>query len=204
MRTSGNPTLEAGILVGGKRRGPYALEGTLFPQPYVRTLTGVSVLLDEVLGQGFTLLGYNVDPRQTLDAAAISFWENISTRFVTVMPPECSLTALHGENVDVVCDVEGIIAPWFGPYNDHIAVIRPDRYVFGVVGVSSLPVVTTELQAMLGGCVDKQRASSGAVRSLLVSLVVAGASLLALSGIVLWKWGKTQKGATIAIRDKHK
>ena len=196
--------LESGILVGGQRHGPYALAGTLLPQPHVRTLTGASILLDEVLGQSFALLGYNVDPRQPLDAAALSFWEDLSTHFVTVVSPESSFTAVCGENVHVVYDVEGAIAKWCGQQDGYITIIRPDRYVFGVVGASSLPVATAELQAMLGGCVDQKQASSRTTTSLLVSFIVAGASLLALSGIVLWKWRRNAKSSSIAIRDKPK
>jgi 3-(3-hydroxy-phenyl)propionate hydroxylase len=149
--------LEAGILIGGQRHEPYTLAGTLFPQPRVRTLTGVSILLDEVLGQSFALLGYNVDPRRTLDAVALSFWGDLSTHFVTVVSPENAFAALRGEHAHVVYDVEGVIAKWFGQEDSRVAIIRPDRYVFGVFGVSSLPVATAELQAMLGGCVDQIR-----------------------------------------------
>jgi 3-(3-hydroxy-phenyl)propionate hydroxylase len=142
---------KAGILVGGRRHGPYALEGTLFPQPHVRTLNGASIFLDEVLGHSFALLGYNVDPRQTLDSDAFSFWEDLATQFVIVVSPDSSFTALCAENVHVVYDVEGAIAKWFGQQDRNIAIIRPDRYVFGVFAASSLHLATTELQAMLRG-----------------------------------------------------
>jgi 3-(3-hydroxy-phenyl)propionate hydroxylase len=163
--------LEAGILVGGQRHGPYTLEGTLFPQPRVRTLTGAYIFLDEVLGHSFALLGYNVDPRQTLDSDALSFWEDLSTHFVIVVSPDSSFTALRVENVHVVYDVEGALAKWLGQQDGNIAIIRPDRYVFGVFGASSLHVATTELQAMLRGCAAQQQVSSRTTTSLLVSLV---------------------------------
>lgn len=163
--------LEAGLLVGGQRHGPYTLEGTLFPQPHVRTLTGADIFLDEVLGHSFALLGYNVDPRQTLGSDALSFWEDLSTHFVTVVSPDSSFTALRVENVHVVYDVEGAIAKWLGQQDGNIAIIRPDRYVFGVFGASSLHVATTELQAMLRGCAAQKQVSSTTATSLLVSLV---------------------------------
>ena len=143
--------LNAGILSGGRRHGPYALEGTLFPQPHVRTLSGASIFLDEVLGHSFALLGSNVDPRQTLGTDALSFWQDLSTHFVIVVHPESSFTAQPGENVHVVHDREGVIAKWFGRQDSHIAILRPDRYVFGVCSASSLGVFTAELQAMLRG-----------------------------------------------------
>src|SRR5262249_42876937 len=115
-------TLEAGILAGGQRHGLLACEGTLFPQPHVRTLTGTSILLDEVLGQSFALLGYNVDPRQTLDPNALSFWQDLSTHFVIVVSAEGPFTLLPGENVYVVYDVEGAIAKWFGQQDGHFAI----------------------------------------------------------------------------------
>jgi 3-(3-hydroxy-phenyl)propionate hydroxylase len=142
-------TLEAGMLAGGQRHGPYAFEGTLFPQPHVRTLTGASILLDEVLGRSFALLGYNVDPRQTLDPNALSFWQDFSTHFVIVMSAEDPFTPLPGENVHVVYDVEGVIGRWFGQQDGHCAILRPDRYVFGVCSASSLHAATRELQALL-------------------------------------------------------
>ena len=156
--------LAAGILIGGQRHGLYSPAGTLFPQPHVRTPAGTSILFDEVLGQSFALLGYNVDPRQTLDVAALAFWEDLSASFVTVIPPEGTCTALDGDNVHVVCDVEGVIAKWFGPQDSHIAIIRPDRYVFGVCAPSVLQAATAELQAMFQGGVDQRTKASKPIK----------------------------------------
>lgn len=141
--------LDTGILIGGRRRGSYALEGTIFPQPHVRTLVGASILLDEALGQSFALLGYNVDPRQMLDADALSFWQDLSTHFVIVVYPECPFTALPGENVHVVYDKEGAIAKWFGRQDGRIAILRPDHYVFGVCIASYIRYATIDLQSIL-------------------------------------------------------
>src|SRR5204862_7718148 len=104
--------LAAGILSGGPRHAPYSPAGALFPQPHVRTPAGTSILFDEVLRQSFALLGYNVGPRQTLDVAALASWEDLAARFVTVIPPDGTCTAVDGAKVPVVCAVEGVIAQW--------------------------------------------------------------------------------------------
>jgi 3-(3-hydroxy-phenyl)propionate hydroxylase len=105
-----------------RRRGA----GSLFIQPRVAA-NGEHVLLDEVLGHGFAVLGMERDPRWLAEARP-ELWEGIGTRFLRVVPEGRP----DGSTADAVIDVDGRLAAWFGRRRADTVVLRPDRFAFGV------------------------------------------------------------------------
>jgi len=108
------PPLRGGVLLDAQSRddGPV---GSLLRQPTLRRADGVTCRLDELLGRGFAVLGRkSEDLRMGRDAAAIL--GRLGGRAVSL------------EGVEVV---EGRLDLLFDAH--PVAVLRPDRIVFGVV-----------------------------------------------------------------------
>ncbi|GAA1853059.1 bifunctional 3-(3-hydroxy-phenyl)propionate/3-hydroxycinnamic acid hydroxylase [Asanoa iriomotensis] len=112
------PTLRAGFLAGGVRKGPV---GVMFPQPFV-TVDGSRRLLDDVLGTGFALVGPDVS------AQTAATWSGPPATFVRVLKPGASPAG--GEVVEVG-DPDGLLKAWFDRNRVGMVVLRPDRFVYG-------------------------------------------------------------------------
>jgi len=111
------PLHSRGFIAGGRRpRG--GAQGTYFPQ--IRVAAG---LTDELLGPGFAVVGFEVDPR-TVDEAGLL--DRLKPRFVRVR--QTAAPAVPGV-VDVV-DADGKLAAWFRGHRAALAIVRPDRHVF--------------------------------------------------------------------------
>ena len=79
------PVYKVGLLAGENHGDRHDAVGTLFIQPHVLRKSGERVLLDEVLGPGFAVVGIDLAPRSPLSARSRAFWESLPTRFVRVM-----------------------------------------------------------------------------------------------------------------------
>ena len=141
----------------GLPRGRFGLrgvEGTLSPQPQIRTYDGRHQRLDDVLGLGFSVLGYGVDPRALLDADDVAALRALGTRFVTVYPFGGRPQGAPGDGRatgDDHADVEdhtGALIRWFaraGVGSGGIVLLRPDRFVFGTAASGGARPLITEL-----------------------------------------------------------
>jgi 3-(3-hydroxy-phenyl)propionate hydroxylase len=151
------PVYEAGCYMGLARRRWRGAEGTLMPQPSVRGPDGRRHLLDELIGTGFVLVSAGVDPRRTLDSEALSFWQSLGARFVAVYPfggrP-------NGAGIDhaapaglIECeDPDGDFQAWWrrsGGRAGHVAIVRPDKFVFALVEGEALVAATRELRRQM-------------------------------------------------------
>jgi len=83
----GLPPLHGGVLSKGHRHGHRSPVGAVFVQPRVRRPNGRMIPLDEELGSDFAVVGYGVDPRASVDAADLPFWDNLPARFIRVEQP---------------------------------------------------------------------------------------------------------------------
>lgn len=146
------PAYEPGTFFGLDRKNRRGPEGRLLAQPLVRCGDGKQHLLDEVLGNGYAIVGLDVDPRATLGAAEINTWKSLGANFVAVYP----LGGRHQGKNDYrnpqglieVEDIYGGLFKWMKAYGKglgSIAVIRPDRFVFGVVHPNELSNATHAL-----------------------------------------------------------
>jgi 3-(3-hydroxy-phenyl)propionate hydroxylase len=115
------PGLVAGLF---ERRGD-AVAGELFPQSRVRTASGEGRLLDDVLGPNFALVSTD-DPRAGLPSGSIELLQEIGTRVVVLRrePPR------RASGLTEVQEIEPLLGPWHARHG--AALVRPDRYVFGV------------------------------------------------------------------------
>jgi 3-(3-hydroxy-phenyl)propionate hydroxylase len=139
------PLIPKGFLVGGARSHRQAPEGEYFPQPRVALPNGGEVRLDEALGPGFSVV-VHPDIKDASRRAAEALAESVGARCVGFLPAG-SGPALPGE----VVDVEGKLSAWFRQHQVEVAVVRPDRYVFGAVRGSHLSWLSSALRAWLIG-----------------------------------------------------
>jgi 3-(3-hydroxy-phenyl)propionate hydroxylase len=131
------PSIEEGWLLGGRRSGRAAPEGSYFPQPRVRLSSGEERLLDNTLGPGFAVLSRKNGPATE---AAHALAEALGGTAVTVGPAGLSST-----DSLTVEDHTGRLAEWFTRHGVDLAVVRPDRFVFGAVPLARLPELRTAL-----------------------------------------------------------
>jgi 3-(3-hydroxy-phenyl)propionate hydroxylase len=136
--------LEQGCLTGGRRRKGTVAEGSYLPQPRVGLASGGPVLLDEVLGNRFSVLvlaGAGESVRQPAEALA----QEVGGVCLRVLPAEQAAEARAGD----VVDLEGKLAAWFTQHHADAAVVRPDRYVYGASRGAGLERFREELRRFI-------------------------------------------------------
>src|SRR5690606_22567626 len=100
----------------------------------------------DVLGSGFALVCWGVDPSFWLDQKSRDILAALGARIITVKP----VVQIHrdrdiGPDAIVVGDEQMRLKEWFGTYPGAGAAIRPDRFVAGL----AYPVKINELLAQL-------------------------------------------------------
>jgi 3-(3-hydroxy-phenyl)propionate hydroxylase len=151
------PTYAPDSYLGMPRRHRRSPEGRMIPQPEVRTFKGQRVLLDDLLGDGFALIGLEVDPRAHLSQASRKLLDIQNTRFATLFPFG---TRPQGANTDrsntqelvELEDVQGEMVAWFkrsGFSSGAVAVVRPDKFTFAMVEAADLDRAINELKFQL-------------------------------------------------------
>jgi 3-(3-hydroxy-phenyl)propionate hydroxylase len=121
------PLIAPPVLTAGWLRGPVAddsIVGRMVPQPVVGDIRGVMGRLDELLGDGFVLLGDDVDPATLLSAAEKDAWDKLGARYITVRQQD-----RHTQGADELVDLDGVLAPWLRKYGARAVALRPDRFV---------------------------------------------------------------------------
>ncbi len=131
MRYKPRPRLKAGFFASRQRRSRgQILPGHMFPQPRLETKGGSMILLDEALGNGFSMLAYSCKPEHAFDT--VSAWtKSVSASRVCVIPGGSEWVSATG--VTTLRDSDGVIDKIFGGQLDMMAAIRPDRYVVDVI-----------------------------------------------------------------------
>ncbi|HNP56223.1 bifunctional 3-(3-hydroxy-phenyl)propionate/3-hydroxycinnamic acid hydroxylase [Gordonia sp. UBA7599] len=132
------PRFKRGAYFGLPRKPLRGIEGTLPPQPTMRTYDGKQIRLDDALGIGWTVIGFEIDPRDTL-GDDVDAWSSIEATYATVYRAGHRPQGPTGDSsgrtglVDLE-DTEGILTRWLtkaGHQPGTLVVLRPDRYVFG-------------------------------------------------------------------------
>ncbi|WP_216897410.1 bifunctional 3-(3-hydroxy-phenyl)propionate/3-hydroxycinnamic acid hydroxylase MhpA [Nocardia alni] len=154
-----SPRFRRGKYLGLPRRGLRGAEGTLVPQPEVRTYDGRHCRFDDVLGIGFSVVGYGVDPRVALTETDVAALRALGTRFVTVYPIGGRPQGVPGDGRAAGADYADVedhtraLTRWFAKAcvrSGGLLLLRPDRYVFGIAADGGGRLVA-ELFAQLAG-----------------------------------------------------
>ncbi|WNG23613.1 bifunctional 3-(3-hydroxy-phenyl)propionate/3-hydroxycinnamic acid hydroxylase [Cystobacter fuscus] len=138
------PLIPRGFILGESRGHRNAPEGTYFPQPWVEGAGG-RVLLDELLGPGFAVL-VHPDTQEASVRAAQVLADSLGARCLRFRAPPSSKVR-PGE----VVDSEGALEAWFQQHQVEIAVLRPDRYLFGAVRGTHLAWLASALRRRVHG-----------------------------------------------------
>lgn len=152
------PTYKPGSYLGLPRDGWRGVAGKLMPQPQVRTFKGKRVPLDEILGEGFSLLGLENNPRVALSAESQQLLAALDTRYVTLYPfggrPQgMAVQRFSPAGLVEVEEPDEELVRWFkraGHGRDLVAVVRPDKFVFALVPATQLNAALAELRRQLG------------------------------------------------------
>ncbi|MBO0841635.1 MAG: FAD-dependent monooxygenase [Nocardioides sp.] len=121
------PLVAPPTLVAGWLRGPIAddsIVGRMVPQPVVGDVVGKMARLDSLLGDGFVLLGANLDPSTLLSSGERAAWDALGTRYIAVRPQDA-----YTQGADELVDLEQVLLPWMARYGVRAIAVRPDRFV---------------------------------------------------------------------------
>ncbi|WP_322089536.1 bifunctional 3-(3-hydroxy-phenyl)propionate/3-hydroxycinnamic acid hydroxylase [Burkholderia sp. BCC1999] len=131
------PLIAPPVLAAGWLRGPLADEsivGRMVPQPVVGDNRGAMARLDDLLGDGFVLLGDNVDPASLLSTDEKAEWDRLGARYIAIRQQH-----QHTQGPDEFVDLDGVLQPWLRKFGARAVALRPDRFV-AAADVSGLAV----------------------------------------------------------------
>ncbi len=117
-----DPCLDTGWV-----RGPIAIDsiiGKMVPQPRVANAQGRLCWLDDLLGEGFALIGDGVDPSEFLSCTEKGAWDRLQSRYLCVLAPQ---DQGHGHH-DII-DLDGTLLQWMREHGARVVAVRPDRFI---------------------------------------------------------------------------
>ena len=165
------PPIRQGILQSSAKNKNKSLAiGQMFIQPQVVTSQGDLVLLDSVLGQGWAIVGLQTDWLDGISAQSAVFLNYLFIKLVCVVGSPTSdylpqysghsfpafarrglrVTAFRGQ-VTAIANPNKQIKDWLAKHQQEIAIIRPDRYVFGTCNAGELNSTLAQLKSLLIG-----------------------------------------------------
>ncbi len=130
MRFKPTPRFIDGFLVPDGRDAKKTLVGRLFPQPQVVQSDGQSVLLDHLLGDGFSIV---MRSSNGITQVTDSLCSSIKSKIVMIT----------GDELPEMASDRGIVVreknsqDWAAIPQDHVFVLRPDRYVMACMPVEA-------------------------------------------------------------------
>lgn len=132
--------------------------GQQFIQPRVTTKDHVNVLLDDVLGNWWTLLVWGNNPRDVLPQETIEAFQSLSAEGLPVrlamIVPEVQREWVEpqvGEDILVIGDHTGRLKKWFDDRPTPMLFLRPDRFVAGACLNQDGPATVKALLTALRG-----------------------------------------------------
>ncbi|GAA4055223.1 bifunctional 3-(3-hydroxy-phenyl)propionate/3-hydroxycinnamic acid hydroxylase [Actinomadura miaoliensis] len=139
------PVLETGWLRGPV--GDASIVGRMVPQPITGDATGRMARLDDLLGDGFVLLGADVDPATLLPAEERARWDALGARYVAIRPKTA-----YTRGPEELVDLDEVLLPWLARYGVRAVAVRPDRFVAAAdvsgLAVPDLPAARTAASSM--------------------------------------------------------
>lgn len=152
MRFKPMPRYGRGLVVVPAELGRDSAVGRMLIQPDVETAPARREKLDTVLGTGFALIGWRVDPQQALGAEVAQAWRALGARFVRVERSRSGGSRHHRvvQANGTVCveDLDNALGDWFEAQGRAIAIVRPDRYVAALCDAAGLDDTSRSLLAL--------------------------------------------------------
>ena len=129
MRYMPKPRLEAGLIVASKQNNASPV-GRMFPRPALVNRDGAHASFDPLIGNGFALVGVNVNPEAVIEAARHPLWEKLQPALISLSHDDGRFPSAREVHVCRVADAFSKAA--LVGYDGCIAIVRPDRYVAGI------------------------------------------------------------------------
>ena len=139
------PGLDAGLVDLDANRRPRAGAGSLFVQPWVCTDGGPFQRLDDLLQPRFLLASASLDVLSWLDDETRELWQRIEGQQVRINT-QVEPGLITGTTL-VVTERDGIFSAWMNSLGAKVALVRPDRYVYGT---ANNPVELRQIVGQLG------------------------------------------------------
>jgi 3-(3-hydroxy-phenyl)propionate hydroxylase len=134
-------SVAGGLLVNGSEEGAV---GRLMVQPRVQAPSGEELLLDEILGKGFAIIGYDCDPSEVVDEQALSHWKARGASVVTIAS---AARPVAGR----VHDGSGDLGDWMQVSGPRLLLLRPDRFCLLAAAPQDARKALGEARALLFG-----------------------------------------------------
>lgn len=120
-----------------------SISGKLLIQPEVTNAAGETVLLDECLGSGFSIIGYNCNPAELLEPDTLSLWRGMDATCVAM-----STQPRRGSG-DWVIDKNGELGDWIGADGASVLLVRPDKFCMAAATASDADKKLTAAHKLL-------------------------------------------------------
>jgi 3-(3-hydroxy-phenyl)propionate hydroxylase len=124
------PPLSGGLIDCDPSGRPREAAGTLFPQPTVETSDGRIALLDDVLAPVFLVVARTIDDLAGLGEEEIAVLHRLGALGVVLHSASASTPGPRG--IIMLTPKDALFANWLDETGAMAAVVRPDRYVYGV------------------------------------------------------------------------
>jgi 3-(3-hydroxy-phenyl)propionate hydroxylase len=122
--------------------GEEYLVGRMISQPAVIDAGGRSALLDNYLGEGFAILGYNCDPEQELGESLVGQWRERGLVFVGIDDT--------GSNSGLALEADSHLAGLFSQGRANMVLLRPDRFCMAAFDANSARETLAQAGELLG------------------------------------------------------
>ncbi len=152
LRFKPMPRYVEGIVVHRGPIGKGSAVGRMFMQPRVETVDRKQMRLDDAIGNGFAVIGVNVDPARHMSAEDLAFWKRLGAQIVQVNKSRLGGKYLTptSDGTLLLDDVEGGFRDWLMDRPaQEIIVLRPDRYVAAICRRTEIGEVTAEMRRLL-------------------------------------------------------
>lgn len=155
MRFKPMPYYKDGIVVHSEAKTSLAGRvGRMFIQPTVETTEGKLEKFDDLLGPGFSVIGFEHDPLDFLTHEQLKKLDLLRATTVKVEKSRRSAAEIAQRSqgpTQVVEDAEGQLWAWFGEGPERFVIVRPDRYIAAVTTPGKLGAQIDELNDLLDG-----------------------------------------------------
>src|SRR3954454_14521585 len=146
------PPLTRGLIDRDHRGGPTKAAGSLFPQPRVAAADVRIALLDDILPPAFLVVSGSMDVQAALSDRELEILRRLGAVRV-VLRSDADGIAADRRGVMTLATKDELFANWLVETGATAALVRPDRYVYGVAGSApDLPRLVGELGRALFGC----------------------------------------------------
>lgn len=135
-----NRSVDQGAVVDA---GAGSIAGRLLIQPVLQNGSGGDVLLDDCLGSGFAIVGYECDPRKLLTGDVQQQWRSLGAELVSIG------RAGSAAGMDLE-DQTGELAAWLGSEQPCLLLVRPDRFCMAAATPSDAQEQFTRALQLLG------------------------------------------------------